>query len=150
MYQEPVEFINEAFAGEPPRVQKLWISGELKLQATDILGHAPGVLRTSYWRRGGKTVWILEEIGKDQPITAGFVVVEDKVDAARVLIFRESRGWEIRYPFFTDQFTGIMLKTDNNLSQKIDGITGATLSVNTITRLARLALLYHRWVTYGR
>jgi len=146
VYQDPAEFINQAFAGDPPQVQKLWISRELKGMATDILGHPPGVLRISYWGRGLKTAWVLEEIGKELPITAGFIINKDKVEAARVLIFRESRGWEIRHPFFTDQFKGIMLDQNNNLDQAIDGITGATLSVNALTRLARLALLFHRRV----
>jgi hypothetical protein len=92
VYQEPAEFIREAFAGDPPRVQKLWITKELKRKATDILGHAPGVLRISYWCRGMKTVWVLEEIGKELPITAGYIINEDKVETVRVLIFRESRG----------------------------------------------------------
>ena len=62
----------------------------------------------------------------------------------KVLIFRESRGWEVRYPFFTDQFKGATLVTDNNLDRKIDGITGATLSVNALTKLGRIALLLHK------
>jgi len=147
VYQEPMDFINEVFTGDPPPAQKLWITKELKIKARDILGHAPGTLRVSYWERGSKTVWVLEETGKEELITAGFIVDGNKVDSVRVLIFRESRGWEIRHPFFTDQFRGIMLAPDNNLDRKIDGITGATLSVDAITRLTRLALLYHQWVT---
>ena len=146
-YQEPVEFISAAFAGNPPPVQKLWLTKKLKDLATGILGHPPGVLRVSYWERGQRTVWILEEIGKEQPITAGFIIDAGKMETVKVLIFRESRGWEIRHPFFTDQFKDIMLNNDNNLDRKIDGITGATLSVNALTRLARLALLYHSWIT---
>ena len=62
----------------------------------------------------------------------------------KVLIFRESRGWEVKYPFFTDQFKGATLVSDNNLDRKIDGITGATLSVNALTKLGRIALLLHK------
>jgi hypothetical protein len=57
-----------------------------------------------------------------------------------VLAFRESRGWEIRYPFFTDQFSGLTLAPDGYLSKPIDGITGATLSVRAVERVTRLAL----------
>ena len=59
----------------------------------------------------------------------------------RVLIYRESRGWEVKYPAFTDQFRGARLTSDGKLDQSIDGISGATLSVHALTRLARLALL---------
>lgn len=147
VYQKPLEFINEAFDGEPPVPQKLWITKELREMATDILGHAPTALRYSYWRGRHKTVWVLDEIGKEQPITAGVVIDDGKVSVVRVLIFRETRGWEVRYPFFTDQFAGVMLGRDALLNRKIDGISGATLSVNALVKLTRLALLFDQHVT---
>ena len=64
----------------------------------------------------------------------------------RVLIYRESHGWEVRYPFFTDQFQGLELSSKNRLNKKIDGISGATLSVNALTRLSKLALFLHQQV----
>ena len=149
VYQTPPEFIKAAFKGEPPAPQKLWITKELRERATDILRHAPTALRYSYWKRQHRTVWVLDEIGKEQPITAGFVIDDGKVTAVRVLIFRETRGWEVRYPFFTDQFAGIMLDSDTVLSRKIDGISGATLSVNALVKLTRLALLFDQQVTRG-
>jgi hypothetical protein len=62
------------------------------------------------------------------------------MELLRVLEFRESRGWEVRYPFFTDQFGGIGLRPDLQLDRPIDGISGATLSVRALKKLARLAL----------
>ncbi|MDP4884461.1 MAG: FMN-binding protein, partial [Opitutales bacterium] len=62
----------------------------------------------------------------------------------QVLIYRESHGWEVRYPFFTDQFEGLELTNENTLNRKIDGISGATLSVNALTRLSKLALHLHK------
>ena len=147
VYQEPVEFINAAFAGAPPPPGKLWITGELRDKTIAVLGHSPEVLRYSYWQRGDRTAWILDEIGKEQPITAGFVIDNDKVDTVKILIYRESRGWEIRHAFFTDQFAGIMLEKDNKLNKNIDGLSGATLSVNAIIKLTKLALLFHHQVT---
>jgi Na+-transporting NADH:ubiquinone oxidoreductase subunit NqrC len=61
-----------------------------------------------------------------------------------VLIFRESHGWEVRHDFFTDQFKGLTLDGDSNLSARIDGISGATLSVNALRNLARFALYLDR------
>jgi hypothetical protein len=67
----------------------------------------------------------------------------------QVLIYRESYGWEVRYPFFTDQFTGLQLDDDLHLTDSIDGISGATLSVNALTKLSRLALYLHNEVNKG-
>lgn len=55
--------------------------------------------------------------------------------------FRESRGWEIRYPFFTRQFSQLRLTDSGSLSHGIDAISGATLSVKAATRTANLALV---------
>ena len=100
-------------------------------------------LRIRYWGEGARTAWILEEIGKVKPITVGLVVNDDGLEKIRVLAFRESRGWEVRYPFFTDQFTGVGLMADHDLDRRIDGISGATLSVRALKKLARMALYLH-------
>jgi len=94
-----------------------------------------------YWSRDERTAWILEEIGKTEPITTGIVVDKGAIARISVLIYRESRGWEVRYPFFTDQFKGATLNSTHELDRNIDGISGATLSVRALTRLARVALL---------
>jgi Na+-translocating ferredoxin:NAD+ oxidoreductase RnfG subunit len=66
-----------------------------------------------------------------------------------VLEFRESRGWEVRYPFFTDQFVEAKLDQNERLDRNIDGITGATLSVNAVTRIARIALFLHEHIAHA-
>ncbi len=60
-----------------------------------------------------------------------------------MLEFRESRGWEVRYPFFTRQFEDARLNGKDRLDRDIDSITGATLSVHAVTRVARVALIMH-------
>ncbi|HSR61905.1 MAG TPA: FMN-binding protein [Gammaproteobacteria bacterium] len=149
VYQEPGDFIDQAFSGAPPEPEKLWLTGDLKVAIKDIMGHDMGVLRLRYWKKNDRTAWILEEIGKERPITTGFVVEGESIEQVKVLIFRESRGWEVRYPFFTDQFKNARLVDGNDLDRSIDGISGATLSVNAITRLARVALLLHRETMSG-
>ena len=146
VYQKPDAFINEVFDGNPPQPDKLWIKKDLKEQVKAILGHDLGVLRVRYWKQAGRTAWILEEIGKEQPITTGIVVANGVIETVRILIFRESRGWEVRYPFFTDQFNAVTLDQNRRLSKHIDGISGATLSVHAVTKLARLALLLDNYV----
>lgn len=147
VYLAPERFVAIAFQESAPAPAMLWISGALRTQATEILGHPPSSLRTRYWRRGLRTVWILEEIGKERPITAGFIVESGRIESVQILVYRESRGWEVRHDFFTRQFAQAELRDENRLDRDIDGIAGATLSVNAMRRLARLALLYHRHVT---
>jgi hypothetical protein len=146
-YQTPETFVAEAFAGNAPAPALLWITGDLREKATQILGHPPAALRTRYWRMDQRTAWILEEIGKEEPITVGLVVQDDALETIKVLVYRESRGWEIRHDFFTRQFRQARLQEGNQLDRQIDGIAGATLSVNAMRKLARLALLYHHRVT---
>ena len=91
-------------------------------------------------------MWILEEIGKDYPITFAYLVEEDQVLFAQVMEYRETRGGEIRHSFFRQQFDGIRLK-ESKLDRRIDGITGATLSVNAMSKMAKQALWLHREAT---
>jgi hypothetical protein len=144
VYQEPEEFINEVFHGVSPQLKRLWIKKDLKQSINNILGHDLPLLRIRYWQHQQRTAWILEEIGKSEPITLGFVVNDGQLELTRVLIFRESRGWEIRHPFFTDQYKNAALKSNSELDRHIDGISGATLSVSAVNKLARLALMLHQ------
>ena len=143
VYQEPAAFVAEVFGTAPaPRV--LWLTKEMQAQAAAILGHPPSQLRQRYWTEGRKSVWILEETGKEEPITAGFVVVDGHIDHVRVLVYRESRGHEVRQSSFLRQFKDATLGQDKRLDRDIDGIVGATLSVGAMQRMARLALLFDR------
>jgi len=143
-YQTPDAFLQEVFAAAPPSPQVLWLKGDIRETTAAILGHPYPGLRIRYWGKDARTAWILEEIGKEKPITVGLVVGPAGMEQLRVLEFRESRGWEVRYPFFTDQFAGVGLTADRQLDRHIDGISGATLSVRALQKLARLALYLHQ------
>lgn len=134
------QFLKENFINGVPKQKVLWLSKTEISQIEKILGHAPLLLRQRYWQEGEKTVWILEEIGKEEPITAGFVIDQSKVAQVSVLTYRESRGWEVRYPSFLKQFVNAVLNEEMQLNQSIDGISGATLSVSAMKKMARLAL----------
>jgi hypothetical protein len=143
VYQEPGAFVAEVF-GSTPAPKVLWLTKELQAQASAILGHAPAQLRQRYWNEGRKSVWILEETGKEELITAGFVVVDGRIDHVRVLVYRESRGQEVRQASFLKQFKDAKLVQNNRLDRDVDGIVGATLSVGAMERMARLALYFDR------
>ena len=142
-YQSPEKFLQEAFSNTTPDPGVIWLNGDVRDTASKILGHPYPGLRIRYWGEGDRTAWILEEVGKVKPITVGLVVNDTGLEKIQVLAFRESRGWEVRYPFFTDQFTGIGLTDKHELDRPIDGISGATLSVRALKKLSRLALYLH-------
>lgn len=145
-YQSSKDFLREAFSGQIPKPRLLWLNKEQKQTSAKILQHKLGFLRTRYWLQGSRSVWILEELGKTKPITVGVVIENDKIISLRVLTFRESRGWEVKHDFFTNQFKQIELDQNLNLSQPIDGISGATLSVRALTKIAKLALYFNRQI----
>ncbi|GAB5453410.1 MAG: hypothetical protein Hals2KO_37380 [Halioglobus sp.] len=134
----------DAHSTPPPptqaQMQTLWLTAEMKAAAQQRVGWVPRALRLRYWQADSRSAWILEHIGKEKPITFGVVVREGRIERVEVLAFRESRGWEIRYPFFTEQFGGVGLAEDGYLTGHIDGITGATLSVRAAEKVARMAL----------
>ena len=139
VYLEPQQFIEQSFSGEAEQ-KVLWLDRETRTAIADILGHPYKGLRIRYWELDGRTAWILEEIGKTEMITAGFIVEKGELQQVKILIYRETHGWEVRYPFFTDQFKGTGLNSKGALDRRIDGISGATLSVNAIVRLSEMTL----------
>jgi len=140
VYQTPKAFISKAFSGEIPEVKVLWLTTQDKATIAEILQHKYNRMRIRYWQQGDETVWVLDEIGKEKPITIGVHIKKKKISHFKVLTFRESRGDEVRHDFYAKQFLNAKLKENNQLTQHIDGITGATLSVRATTKVARIAL----------
>jgi len=139
VYMTQQKFLQQSFAEVPP-VKTIWLKGELKTAVGKTLGHNYPALRIRYWHKNQRSAWILDEIGRDKPITMGFVIENKQLVSVRVLVFRESRGDEIRLPSFTRQFDGAKLDDADQLDRHIDGISGATLSVNAARKLAAVAL----------
>ena len=141
VYQSPHEFLQEVFGSSGFEMQTLWLDEADKQRAQQIFGRKYMGFRMRYWQHKKQTAWIFDEVGKTRPITFGVVVADNKVESLSVLEFRESRGGEIRHPFFTQQFVGLgLLKNSSSLDDSVDGITGATLSVRAATRIVRFAL----------
>ncbi len=146
VYQTNDDFLSEVFNQQVPKSDVVWMKGEVRDRVAEILGHNYSGLRIRYWMKDGRSAWILEEIGKEEPITFGIVVNGDKVEQVKVLAYRESRGWEVRHPAFTQQFSDAKLE-NNKLDRHIDGITGATLSVRAMTAVVTLALYLDDFVS---
>ena len=140
------EFLAQAFGDTKPEWKMLRLTGGLKKQVEDILQHPYAGMRLRYWVAGQRTAWIIDEIGKDMPITMGLVVEGNAIQDVKILVYREERGGEVHQDFFTRQFQQVTLAENGGLSKNIDGITGATLSVGAVSRVAQLVLVMHRQV----
>ena len=143
VYETHTDFLSRAFSGSPPEPAIVWLSGERKSSVRQLLGHDYAALRLRYWCQAERSAWVLDEVGKDLPITVGVVVEKDYIKSLRVLTYRENRGGEVTAPAFTDQFNGVSLTENDALDETIDGISGATLSVQALSRLATVALFLH-------
>ena len=149
VYQTPTAFISHSFVDVKPEAKVLWLTKEDKAVVANILQHKFNRMRIRYWQTGNETVWILNEIGKEKPITMGVHIKNNYINNFKVLTYRESRGDEVRHDFYSQQFINATLNDDNRLSQNVDGITGATLSVRATKKVARLALWLNTKVTSG-
>ena len=117
--------------------EKKWLTKEQKKAIGDLCLQKFEPNRVTFYvgKRGGVPMGyaiIDHEIGKSFPIT--FMVVlnmDGSVRDVEILVYREPRGWEVRYPSFMDQFTGKNADTDYRI---IHSITGATLSVRAMVK----------------
>ncbi|HEV8264548.1 MAG TPA: FMN-binding protein [Gemmatimonadales bacterium] len=79
--------------------------------------------------------------GKDQPIT--FLVATDSLDRLRdvdILVYREPYGGEVAYDAWRRQFRGKTATDRLEVGKDIRSISGATISVNSVTLGVRRAL----------
>lgn len=143
------ELLFRAFpsGGQDPQVLNLAPALQQQLEA--VLGHPYDGKRIRYWRKEGTTAWVLDEIGKEEPITIGVVVSEGRISLLQVMTYREDHGAEVMRPGFVAQFDGMGLTAQGRLDRRIDGITGATMSVRSVAKVAKMALMLHKEVTAG-
>jgi hypothetical protein len=135
----PPPFVAAAFNAPPPP-RTLSLTGETAQAAARLLGHPVHQPTVTFWREDGVTVWILTARGKAHPMTAGFVVAQGRLMNSALLESRDQRVKAVRTEAFLNQFKGATLDRDRKLDRSIDGITGASISVNAMKNMARLAL----------
>ena len=78
------------------------------------------------------------EIGRSYPIT--FMVVinpNGTVKDVEIMVYREPHGWEVRFESFMSQFFG---RDGGDPFDNINNITGATLSVRSMTKGVKKAV----------
>ena len=117
--------------------EKKWLTKEQKKAIGDLCLQKFEPNRVTFYvgKRDGVPMGyaiIDHEIGKSFPITFMVVLnVDGSVRDVEIMVYREPRGWEVRYPSFMDQFTGKNADTDYRI---INSITGATLSVRAMVK----------------
>lgn len=138
--------IEQVFAGEQPQLKTLWLTKEQKEQIKIVTGTHSVASRVRYQALKGKRLWILNEIGKERPITFGLVTQDEALIRIEVMVFRETRGDEIRSANYVKQYQGQKLNQNHQFTLPIDGISGATYSVNSMKKVAKKALLLNRFI----
>ena len=140
VYQKPSDFIRSACGGQIPTSKYLTLTSSHQSKIRRLMGHEYRPSRVRYWTYRGKMVVILDELGKTQPITTGYVVSGGKIELVKMLIYRETIGAEVRRTSFTNQFKGAALGSSGKLSRRINNIAGATLSTRALMEMGRVAL----------
>ena len=144
LLEEENNFLSSQFNNEIPKKKRLIIKKDTKALLQKIMGDKYNKRIFSYWQKDNSTIWILNSIGKYKPITAGFVIQDCKIKSSHVLVYREQIGYEIKYPNFLLQFTDAELNSNMDLNIRVDNISGATLSVNSMERMAKTSLLLNK------
>jgi len=92
VYQTEEAFLHDVFGDNVPQKQSILLRSDVRESVEKILNHPYAGLKIVYWEQNNQSAWILEEIGKEHPITFGIVVANGKIKTAKVLEFREIRG----------------------------------------------------------
>lgn len=137
VYLTKQEALGVAFPGaDATAKERKWLNKEQK----DAISKLSLVEINEKWltfytgkKNGTPTGYMLIDhiIGKSYPITFMTVLnVDGTVRDVEILVYREPRGWEVKFPSFMSQFFGRNAQSD---FREINSITGATLSVRAIT-----------------
>lgn len=138
------DYVKSFFDGETPKKETVWVIGDLRDSINEVINNAENTpVRYRYWRKDNRTLWVLDSIARTLPITAGVVVEDGKIIDISVLTYRETRGHEVQSRTHRAQYYGAAITVNNALDKPINGISGSTLSVNSMKRMARIALLLH-------
>ena len=135
------DFLKQALGvSEVPFHKYIILKDDVAAGVKDILKDTYHLPAIKYYKNGNKVGFILEAIGKHEFITTGYVVENNKISDAKVLVYRENYGGEVAYDFFLNQIRGNSLKSKDKLTNRLKNISGATMSVNSMRKLSKLSL----------
>jgi len=136
-YKQDIKLINKEFI----------ISSSIKSKIENEIKQRFYRNKIYYWviENSGKLNYALldNSIGKTMPITF-LVIFDDKMEIihSSIIKYRESHGGEVSGKKWLAQFNGMKRNSNYKFGKEIDGITGATISVKSITKgINKLSLL---------
>lgn len=148
VYNKTSDYVKSFYGGDTPKKYTVWVIGDLRDDINQVINGADSTpVRYRYWLKEGRSLWVLDSVARTMPITAGVVVENGKIVDISVLTYRETRGHEIQNRVHRAQYYDAAITENNTLDKPINGISGSTLSVNSLKRMARIALLLHNDVT---
>jgi len=96
-----------------------------------------------------RCVVVVNTMGQYQPITLAVTLrMDGSVDGVQIMVYRESRGSEVRRRAFLEQFEGRSADEGIRLGGGIRHITGATISSRGVTDGVRLAARLQRLLVH--
>lgn len=107
------------------------IKKELKLKRT-----FPDSMHVGRIEQGDSKYYIIPDIAPSKSEKFSYVLYLDsnkEIVDIDVLVYRESYGYEIDYPFFRKQFKGMDKAVEIRFNRSIQNISGATISARNIT-----------------
>ena len=148
VFNRASDYVNGFFDGKAPNKATVWVIGDLRDNINDVINDADNTpVRYRNWKLDNRKLWVLDCVACTMPITAGVVVEDGKILDISVLSYRESRGHEVQSRAHRAQYFGATITPKKKLDLPINGISSSTLSVNSMKRMARIALLLHNHVT---
>ena len=136
-------FLKKTFQDMVPKPDYIWITPTVRPIVEAILLREYKGPRIKYWRKNDLAAWIFEEPAKDSTVRVGIVVSQGKIQTLEILSAEGRWGSLVKSEKFTGQFKNVGSDESKRLTGSIDGISGATISVNTVSRLVQLALALH-------
>ncbi len=140
VYLTPAQALKHAFPdADTVRVETHILTPDLKGRVEPRLGWRleESEVRVYLGYKGEKLLGyavVTEQVGLYKPITFLVKVAPDgRVDDTWIMVYRESRGGEVRRKRFLSQYQGKSAKDPIRLNRDVIGITGATLSVRAVS-----------------
>jgi Na+-translocating ferredoxin:NAD+ oxidoreductase RnfG subunit len=127
-------------------IDPVHLSADQLAQAQQLAGRAfrESDYRFRAGRKGAEIVGyatVMEVVGKERPITFLIGIQPNgEIKGVEVLVYRESRGAEVRHPRFMAQFVGKKIDNPLRLGDDVESISGATLSARAAAYAVRKAL----------
>lgn len=147
MFLTKQEALKLAFPGvKKVKKKKVWLTDTQTAAIQNLLGNQIKYNErrvTHYFGldETGKPIGAMtigNEIGRSYPITFMVVINPDgTVKDVEIMVYREPHGWEVRFEPFMSQFFG---RDASDPFNNINNITGATLSVRSMTKGVKKAV----------